>query len=57
MNSFFDDEYSIEETKDFNERGESIFPAGQWDAAVFALHWSCNVTPLSTPTESTAANG
>ena len=45
MNSFFDDEYSIEETKDFHEKVESIFPAGQWDSAIFALHWKLQRDP------------
>ena len=45
MNSFFDDEYSIEETEGFKEKVESIFPAGQWDAAIFALHWKLQRDP------------
>ena len=45
MSSFFADEYSIEETRDFNEKVERIFSAGQWDAAVFALHWKLQRDP------------
>ena len=45
MNSFFADEYSIEQAADFNERVERILPIRQWDSVSYGLTWQLASNP------------